>query len=287
MWSITQQKRGESAAPTSHHISSQVDSNRFAEWTVKHSTKLIEIRLFIYLPRNPSKCRKVLFSIHGRKRNANKYRNIFVDSLDKSNVLLIAPEIKKGILSPSTALTLGNMFTGTAARTPIPRPYWTFTLIEELFQFIKVQFPLLHSYNIFGHSAGGQFAYRFALFSNCPHLETTIVANPGWLTALDKSIKLPYGIKDIFSDDEIRRILSKKIVIISGEQDVLNDSNLRTTKRALQQGRNRHERCLSVFQGAQSLSKRLNTPFRWRLITSRDLGHSSKAASVIATPYLV
>ena len=59
------------------------------------------------------------------------------------------------------------------------REKWAFSTIEHLFDEMRVDQA---SYVLFGHSAGGQFAHRMALFRPDSRASVIVAANPGWYT---------------------------------------------------------------------------------------------------------
>lgn len=287
MWRLVSEKYGDEAQPSfSHHISDPTDASRFAEWVVQNDDHHAKIKLFMYLPKNIAKCERIVFSIHGRERNARKYRNIFVNSFQDKNILLVAPRFKGGLFNRATALTLGNMYTGTGAREQLPKDLWTFTMLEEIFELLQDKFTALHSYDVFGHSAGGQFAYRLALFADSAFRRKVVAANPGWLTAIDSHIDYPYGIKNVFSESQIRNVLAEPLVIIAGESDI-DSKALRMSKKAREQGSTRFERAMFVFNGARSVAQKNKIPFHWQLKTVPKMEHSAKSAALAALPFLL
>lgn len=288
MWRVIQKRVGRDAYPTqSTIVKPGVNPDRFAYWLVHNDEHNITVPLFMYLPYDPGSCHKVIFSIHGRERNGSKYRNIFVNEVQDENVFIIAPQFRDGVFSSSLALTLGNMREKFSATHQRPVELWTFTMIDAFFDLVSAEFPSLTSYALFGHSAGAQFATRMIMFCDHPALKVTVAANPGWFTVLDPETAFPYGIKDVFTETEVRHILSKKMIILAGEADIEVDEKVRLSPGAIVQGNNRFERAQYAFEKASDLAKKLQTPFRWELVLVPGLHHSAKGAGPAALPYLL
>ena len=120
---------------------------------------------------NPSKSRKkrVLFVMHGIERNGETYRNSWIHHAKQGEYLLLVPEFSKQEFPDSEQYNLGNMYSQSG--TSQPRSKWTFTTIENLFDYVKTKNKLgVTSYDIYGHSAGAQFVHRFVLFLSLIHI---------------------------------------------------------------------------------------------------------------------
>lgn len=288
MWRIVSRRSGQAAYPThSTIIRRGVDPERFAHWVFRNDKYDVTIPLYIYLPADPATCERLLFSIHGRERNGSKYRNIFVNDLQDKNVFLLAPQFRDGVFASSLALTLGNMRRTFSAKQQIPHELWTFNIIDYIFRLVAQEYPSIKKYAVFGHSAGAQFAHRLIMFGDHPELEVVVAANPGWLTVLDREIDFPYGIRHTFSDDQVKQMLAKRLVLMAGEQDIEIGDNVRLSSGAMVQGFNRFERAHHAFEKAKELARTLQVPINWRLVTVPDLPHSAKGAAPAALPHLL
>jgi|GEM_PF-6979530 len=265
-------------------------SKRLQTWLAVEKDLGIKIPIFVLLPKDMGKCEKVIFSIHGTMRNAKSYRKIFVESLIHENILLLAPLFDDLKFKSALALTLGNLSDGLIRNgvTPnVPEEIRTFTAIDKIFLSLREKYNGLKSYSIFGHSAGAQFAHRFAIFAKSSFLNTVVAANAGWYTLLDESIEYPYGVKDLFNKSDLKKILSRRVIIIAGENDTMQDRHLRLTEKTLLQGKNRFERAQYAVKKTDCLAKDLGVTNNWRLVIVPELKHNANSAKAYALEYLI
>lgn len=275
MWLIKDRVVG--AAARSGAGLKKFSSDRFANYHLVSADGKISLKLCMYLPLNSVTCKKVIFSIHGIKRNANKYRNIFVPHVQDENVLVAAPSFTDEHYESSLSIKLGNMSFGTLNPKMLPKEEWTFTHLYQIFLLLKKEFPLLESFSLFGHSAGAQFVHRMALFTDYPELESAVAANSGWYTVLDSDIDFPYGTRGLIDKKEAQRLLKKRIVFMSGSADTEQDSHLRVAKRALTQGSNRFERAKHMVKVGRKLAvKEKVDDYGWIFEAIPGVQHSSR-----------
>lgn len=250
-------------------------SPRITTWELYSEKYNITVPLHIYLPKELHKVKQVIFSIHGVERNASKYRDIFIRGLKDSNILLVAPEFADIKLQHAAALSLGNMYDSTQLTQKNERELWTFTLIQSVFEELKKIFTDIEYYDIFGHSAGAQFAHRYAFFGDGENVRKIVAANAGWYTVLDPELSMPYGTKGMFDDKMTKQILARKLIILAGKEDTEVDKHLRISRRANLQGTNRLERAQNFYETAIQLSRALATPCNWEFEVLEAVKHRS------------
>ena len=132
--------------------------------------------------------------MHGVKRNAAEYRDSWALAAEQFGFLLLCPEFS-ALDYPRKAYHLGGLV--DSSKRWLPEEEWTFHTIERLFDFVKQRTGTIEdSYRIYGHSAGGQFVHRMALFMPRVRFETAVAANTGWYTmpTFDGK-KFPYGLR--------------------------------------------------------------------------------------------
>lgn len=159
-----------------------------------------------------------------------------------------------------------------------PRNETTASMIDRVFEFVKKHTATLRNdYQIYGHSAGGQFVQRFMLFHDSPYVSRAIVGSPGWYTFPDHSALFPYGIKDVPYVDEmtLKRMLNKDIIIQTATLDTVREWFLRKTPEADAQGRNRFERGNRFYNFCREYAAQHNWPFRWRMQTVQNVNHDA------------
>lgn len=236
------------------------------------------IRVFYHIPKGNTVYMPILMAFHGDERDAESYRNDWVEASDKYGFIVVAPEFSEVQFPGSTFYNTGNLFQDgddpTSGRNP--DSIWTFALVEPVFQYAKL-FTGSQStgYVAFGHSAGAQFLHRFTLFSSSQNMHQAICANAGWYTVPDSGITFPYGLdKSPVSTEELQKAFQKNLLILLGKQDVNpNSAGLRHTPEADAQGSNRLARGRFFYSESRKQAATLGTDFTWRLAEVEGVGH--------------
>ena len=107
---------------------------------------------------------------------------------------------------------------------------WTFSIIDQLFEFIKVEIGGNQAtYNAWGHSAGAQFLHRFVFYLPDSKLNIAVCSNAGWYTVPESDIVFPYGLLESqLSNVNLISAFSKKLYVHLGDADTdPNSSSLR------------------------------------------------------------
>lgn len=242
------------------------------------------IRTFIFVPKSLSPNTKVIFVMHGMSRTAFSYIKSWNRWAEKNDHIVIATKFDKKHWKGSRRYNLGNMFTRKGHKRN--RSKWTFQIVENLFSEIKEGFRLkTNYYDIFGHSAGGQFVNRFMLFMPETKVRFAFAANPGWYTVPDLDLKYPYGLKHKrlnLKENDLLRWSKKRLFLLRGTNDTNRTSSLRQTKEADAQGKNRFERAGFMFEKIKSI----NTETNWKLINIPDVAHNQKGMAIAAQDLL-
>ena len=234
-------------------------------------SKRKSIKVWTYKPENWSDEDKIVFVMHGGGRNAKDYLNAWVDLANKNNLLVIAPEFENKLAKYTTNdYQDGNLYSFFGTRNP--KSEWAFTEIENIFDHLKSVNTITNKlYDIFGHSAGGQFVHRMVMLMPESRIGTAVAANSGLYTFIDSSVKYPYGIKNIaLENDNVRSAFEKQFVLLTGELD--NSPNLGTftaTNLAMKQGNNRLERGAYFFEHAKEHAINNKLQFNWKIDTEK------------------
>ncbi len=163
-------------------------------------------------------------------------------------------------------------------------------VLENIFDRIKTNNQLTNStYDIFGHSAGGQFVHRMIMLMPDSRIETAIAANAGFYTFPDENIRFPYGLKNtnMKIKPDLVKAFRKKLVILLGELD--NDASLgifRKTDQAMEQGAHRLERGTNFYNATTALTSEFNLEFSWKIDTVANVGHDYKGMSKGAAEWI-
>ena len=217
----------------------------------------------------------IVFVMHGVKRDAHNYRDNWTAAAERFGFLLLCPEFTRTDYPDRRAYQLGNLVDGAGG--PLPRDVWTFGVIERLFDLVReLTGNTSGRYHIYGHSAGGQFVHRLALFMPEARCATAIAANTGWYTMPTLGgRRFPYGLRDSPSTPKtLKRALGNRLVVLLGERDTdAEDPFLRQSKGARRQGKNRFERGLAFYAVAGDEAARLGVTLNWTLETVPGAAH--------------
>lgn len=233
------------------------------------------LTVWYHRPPGLTEAAPVVFVMHGVKRDADYYRDNWAGTAERFGFLLLCPEFNRADFPRRRAYQLGNLVDG--AGEPLPKAGWTFGVIERLFDFVRETIGnRSERYHIYGHSAGGQFVHRLALFTPGARYATAIAANTGWYTMPTLGgRRFPYGLRGSPSTPEtLERVFGNRLVLLLGEQDTdAEDPFLRQSKGARRQGKNRFERGQAFYAAAREEAARLDVPFNWGLDTVPGAAH--------------
>ena len=248
-------------------------------------SKRKSIRVWTYRPESWKDKDKIVFVMHGGGRNADDYLDAWVELADKNNLLVVAPEFENKFSKYTTNdYQEGNLLTFFGTKNP--KSEWAFTVVENIFDHIKSANDITNDqYDIFGHSAGGQFVHRMVMLMPESRIGTAIAANSGFYTLPNENIEFPYGTQKI--DINLQKSYNKRLIILLGELD--NNPSLgtfRTTNLAMEQGAHRLERGTTFFNSNKKLTNKNNWSYNWKIDTIKNVGHNYKKMSKNAMKWL-
>lgn len=242
------------------------------------------LTVWYHRPPGLSDTAPIVFVMHGVKRDADYYRDNWMAAAERFGFLLLCPEFTKVDYPSRTAYQLGNLVDGAGG--PLPKAGWTFGVIERLFDFVReTTGNASERYHIYGHSAGGQFVHRLALFLPEARYATAVAANTGWYTMPTLGgRRFPYGLKGSPSTPEtLGRAFGNRLVLLLGEQDTdAEDPFLRQSKGARRQGKNRFERGQAFYRTARNEAARLGVTLNWTLETVPGAAHFDQLMMPVA-----
>ena len=260
----------------------------FVMYAYKESERK-SIKVWTYKPQEWKNGNKIVFVMHGGGRNAEDYLNAWVEIAQKNNVLIVAPEFENKFAKYITNdYQEGNLFTFFGTKNP--KKEWAYTVVENIFDHIKsVNTISNENYNIFGHSAGGQFVHKMILLMPESRIGTAIAANAGFYTFPDENLEYPYGLinTEIDLKPDLKKAYKKRLIILLGELD--NDPSLgtfRTTDLAMEQGAYRLERGANFYKANKELKNKNNWEFNWSIDTIKNVGHDYKKMSENAIEWI-
>ena len=258
--------------------------------------------VYYYRPEEVTAETPVWFIMHGTGRNADDYRDYFVDAAKEQGALVIAPEFDDDDWDGSTGYNLGNISASNSDLTPVAEQDWSFSKIEPLFDYVVDEVePEIEEdgYYMYGHSAGAQFVHRFLAWEPDARVELAVAANAGWYTVpqsdnLGYEYEWPYSTSnapdydastsayDPFPIDNLDNFLASDLVVLLGEEDTKRTSNLRQTKEADAQGLNRFERGQFFYAQGQDEAQTRGVDFNWELQTVPGVGHDGEEMGIPA-----
>lgn len=269
------------------------------------------IVVFYHKPRNFDSNSKILFVIPGAGRNANSYRDTWVDVAEKNAVLVLSPQYDADeypfeeyhLCGLVQHINLGESleFVENSNMVKIDEELLTYTQNpkqeEWIFEDFDRIFDLVTSatrsnqkkYDLFGHSAGGQILHRFALFGKSVKADRILAANSGFYTLPTFEFELPFGLKNtVLKEDNLKYAFEKKLIILVGELD--NQTETRgTLLRSLtadKQGLHRFERANYFYDQAATVARKKQFDFNWTREIVPDVGHDHRKMASAAVNLL-
>ena len=249
------------------------------------------INVFYHIPSGDRQNMPIVMVFHGDERNAIDYRDIWVNASNQFGFMVFSPEFTNADF-PGSSYIIGNVYQDgnyPTSQTLNNENIWTFSIIEPLFGFIKTNSGSnALTYDMFGHSGGGQFVHRFVLLKPNARYNKAIAANSGWYTVSDGVANFPYGIMNCpITSIQPNNYFGRQLYITVGALDNnSSDSSLRHNTASDLQGLNRLERAHYFFSNSQSYAQKMNSEFNWQFRVVPNSGHDATKMSNDAVPIL-
>lgn len=245
------------------------------------TAELLEV--YTYRPARWSVNDKVLIVMHGRGRDADRYRDQWQRQAEAANLLLVVPRFSSTKFPGRLFYNFGNVV--DSQNVAKPRAQWTFGVIDRVFaEARKRSGATRETYGLFGHSAGAQFVHRYLLLAEATKAEFIVPANAGSYSMPTRDVAFPFGIGGVpVTDDDLRKALQRPVVILLGDRDI--DPNHRSLPRdppAQAQGPHRLARGTAFFNAARAEAERLGVPFAWKRIEVPGVAHSNDGMAAYA-----
>jgi poly(3-hydroxybutyrate) depolymerase len=242
-----------------------------------------KIKVWYHMPDGFDNSSNIVFVMHGLKRNARQYRDIWVGYAKEGRFLLLVPEFSKKHYPGNSGYNLGNMVAESGKIND--EALWSFSVIEDLFDHVKSVAPSdAPGYHIYGHSAGAQFVHRLMMFKPNARIRSAVAANAGWYTMPTDDVAFPYGLRD--SGRQLSSVVpafERNLTILLGSKDTdQNHKYLRKSSEAMSQGTHRFARGHTFFEMAKQAAKHRKAQFNWKLTIIYGVGHSNALMSIHA-----
>ncbi len=269
------------------------------------------ITIFYHRPVSFTNYSKILLVIPGAGRNADDYRDSWIEASEKHGVLIISPSYPEknynygdyhlGGVVKDLNLTKGVSFKKGTNQIHIDesiieftvnrdREDWIFKDFNRIFKIVKKATRSNQKrYDIFGHSAGGQILHRLVLFNPNSRANRIVASNAGTYTLPDYLTDFPFGLKNTgVKYKQLKRAFREKLVLFIGELD--NQSETRglmlRSETADKQGTNRLDRGKNFYKFSSNLAKKSELNFNWKLEIIPNVGHNQKKMAEAAAKYL-
>lgn len=260
--------------------------------------KADSITIHYYKPKKFTAKSAVVYVIPGGGRNGDDYRDSWIEKAEEYNVLVLSPEYNDKNYPMFWNYNLAGMYKDVKInkeKTAIENfrisnnpKEWIFNDFDRVFKSIKQSLNLkTDTYDMFGHSAGGQILHRFAIFNPNNNANRILASNSGWYTLPTDSEKFPYGLKGTIQSSE-KIDYSSNLIIFLGEKDNENEKrgSLRRTSEADKQGLGRLSRGKYYYNISEKIAAEYNKEFNWKLEIIPNIGHDYRKMSEAAANYL-
>jgi len=269
------------------------------------------ITLFYHKPLNYQKDSKILIVVPGAGRNADDYRDSWVEASEKYGIFILSPMYKEEDYGFG-AYHMGNLIYDLNLDSSITydensnkvflneetfnfkinanKKEWIFHDFDRIFDLVaKATGSTQTEYDIFGHSAGGQILHRFAIFQPDSKANKIIASNSGSYTLLNFKSKLPFGIENsVLTKEDLMNTFKKNLVLLIGELDNENEQGglILRSPSVDKQGTNRLARSKYFFEESKKMAEDMGAEFNWELITIPEIGHDYKKMGEASVNYL-
>jgi hypothetical protein len=239
------------------------------------------INVFYNIPNGNRTNMPIVLLFHGEERNAQDYRDLWVNASNQYGFMVFAPEFSVADFPGGSSYIIGNVYQDGNYPTAVTlnnESVWTFSIVEPLFDYLKINSgSAALSYDMFGHSGGGQFVHRFVMLKPNARYNRAVAANSGWYTVPDGVASFPYGIMNCpITSISPNNYFSRKLYVTVGALDNNgSDASLRHNTASDLQGLNRLERANYFFSKSQIYANSVQAAFNWQFHTVPNSGHDA------------
>ena len=228
-----------------------------------------EIPVFFTGPERVDKNTRLVVVMHGRKRNAEEYRDQWKEAAKDLNLLVIVPEFSEKNFPQVWGFNYGNI--KTANLESIPENLQAFSVIEPMAEKAIKKFKLeSKNWGIYGHGAGAHFVHRYVLHQPEASHTLAIAANLGWYLSMTDQ-QWPFGLTNSgIEATQLKQAFSKYFLLMLGKADTSTKPNSPYVKehwdKITLQGEHRLARGRNFFKSAVEKSKEVDQFFKWGMV---------------------
>ena len=248
--------------------------------------ELRRITVWYYRPANAGVDAPIVFVMHGISRTGENYLKSWIPHAEKHAFILLVPEFSRDQF-PGSTYERGNMIGRDGGRHP--ESQWSYTAIEDIFDAVRAANGLIApTYDIYGHSAGGQFVHRLVFLKPGARYKVAVAANSGWYVMPDFGVAYPYGLGGSgIALSQLAQALARRLVVLLGDDDTDPEHpQLRRTPEAMRQGANRLERGHAFYERARRAAVDMRTPFMWSVQVAPGVAHSNARMAPYAAGFV-
>jgi hypothetical protein len=221
---------------------------------------------------------RLVVVMHGRKRNAQTYRDQWAQSSKDLNLLVIVPEFSEEAFPGVFGFNYGNVF--TESLMPVGKDFQAFSFINPLVEQAIKDYGISDKWGIYGHGAGAHFVHRLVLHQPDLPYTLAIAANLGWyLTPQD--IEWPFGLRNSsINEGDLKEAYSRYFLLLLGKSDISTKPNTPYVAsifdKVTSQGAHRLDRGRNFFKQTIQKARSMDVFLKWGLVEvpTKD-GHSN------------
>ena len=239
----------------------------------------VDLPVFVAKPSKVNKATRLVVVMHGRKRNAEEYRDQWIEAAKELNLLVIVPEFSEENFPQVWGFNYGNI--KTAQSEPIEQKLHAYSAIGPLAKEALKTFKLKsNNWGIYGHGAGAHFVHRYVLHHPEANHTLAIAANLGWYLSMTDQ-EWPFGLTNSGIDSaQLKQAFGKYFLLMLGKADTSTKPNSPYVKEHWDtinlQGEHRLARGRNFFKSAVKKSKEVDQFFKWGMVeVPTTKGHSN------------
>ena len=200
------------------HINAESLEYKFEDWSGSF------LPTYVAKPNKINAKTRLVVVMHGRKRNAEEYRDQWVKASQELNLLVIVPEFSEKNFPEVWGFNYGNIKTKNLE--PIQEDLHAFMAIEPLANHALKKFKIKSkNWGIYGHGAGAHFVHRFVLHHPEASYTLAIAANLGWYLSMTDQ-EWPFGLTNSNIDNtKLKKAFSKYFLLMLGKADTSTKPN--------------------------------------------------------------
>ncbi|MFN1834266.1 hypothetical protein AB2B38_003295 [Balneola sp. MJW-20] len=295
--------------PETGKIKLEEGSGKFIISDDRDSTKTIQV--YYHMPESYNENSEIVMVIPGAGRNADDYRDAWIQISEKYDVLVLSPSFSErdynfeayhlgGLIHSSNLMDNVEYIDGTNKAKLNEQNYrykisnspdqWIYPQFDRIFELVKNELKSnRETYDLFGHSAGGHILHRMGLFYSSEKVGRILASNASFYTLPSMHFNYPFGIGNL-SDTSINleAAFRNKLIVFLGEEDNADETRgtFLISKSADRQGAHRLERGRFFYQFSEKIASDSKLEFNWQIVTVPGIGHNYRKMSDAASQYL-